>query len=88
MTKKTHACMEVENAKKNTLSALTYVPRWIMSNGSTAVVAAVMIGTSIMINAGLIAYTRPLGVFSPNSRTMYLGKVPSLSRVVDGVSSS
>ena len=42
-----------------------------MISGSTAEVAAVMIGTNIIIKAGLIAYIRPLGVSAPNSRTMY-----------------
>ena len=78
ITNSTHAGMDVENAKKKTLSALTYVPWWIIVNGSTADVAAVMIGTNIIIKAGLIEYTRPLGTSGPNSRAIYLGSVPSL----------
>lgn len=80
MTNSTQAGREVENAKKKTLSALTYVPRWIMIKGSMDVVAAWMIGTRIMMSAGFIAYTLPFGVSSPNSRIMYFGNVPSKCR--------
>jgi hypothetical protein len=52
-----------------------------MMRGSTDEVAAVIIDTRTMIIAGFMAYTFPFGVPSPNSQTMYLGRVPSLFEV-------